>query len=52
MPHSRSGVGWAGKLMDLIQDINPGRDVSMNISMETIPDNIGEINQEATNFKN
>lgn len=34
VPHSRTGLGWAGKMMDLIQDINPGKVVSMNISMD------------------
>jgi uncharacterized protein (DUF1501 family) len=34
VPQSRSGIGWAGKMMDLIKDINPGQAVSMNISMD------------------
>ena len=34
VPHSRSGIGWAGKMMDLIKDINPSQVVSMNISMD------------------
>ena len=34
VPHSRSGIGWAGKMMDLIKDINPNQVVSMNISMD------------------
>jgi uncharacterized protein (DUF1501 family) len=34
VPHSRSGIGWAGKMMDLIKDINPNQAVSMNISMD------------------
>ncbi|MEY3897840.1 MAG: hypothetical protein RLZZ214_3361 [Verrucomicrobiota bacterium] len=34
VPHSRSGIGWAGRMMDLIKDINPGQAVSMNISMD------------------
>lgn len=34
VPHSRSGVGWAGRMLDLIQQINPGQIVSMNISMD------------------
>jgi uncharacterized protein (DUF1501 family) len=34
VPHSRSGIGWAGKMMDLIKDINPSQAVSMNISMD------------------
>lgn len=34
VPQSRSGIGWAGRMMDLIQDINPGKIVSMNISTD------------------
>lgn len=34
VPHSRSGIGWAGRMMDLLKDINPGQAVSMNISMD------------------
>jgi uncharacterized protein (DUF1501 family) len=34
VPQSRTGTGWAGKVMDLIRDINPGQAVSMNISMD------------------
>jgi uncharacterized protein (DUF1501 family) len=34
VPHSRSGIGWAGKMMDLIKDINPNQAVSMNLSMD------------------
>ncbi len=34
VPHSRSGVGWAGRMMDLIKDINPNQTVSMNISTD------------------
>ncbi len=34
VPHSRSGVGWAGKVMDLIRDVNPGQVVPMNISTD------------------
>lgn len=34
VPHSRSGVGWAGRMLDLIQGINPGQIVSMNISTD------------------
>lgn len=34
VPHSRSGIGWAGRMMDLIKDINPNPVVSMNISMD------------------
>ncbi len=34
VPHSRSGVGWAGKMMDLIKNVNPGQSLSMNISTD------------------
>ena len=34
VPHSRSGVGWAGKMMDLIKDVNVNQTVSMNISTD------------------
>lgn len=34
VPHSRSGIGWGGRMMDLIKDINPNQLVSMNISMD------------------
>ena len=34
VPHSRSGVGWAGRMMDLLKDINANQAVSMNISMD------------------
>lgn len=34
VPHSRSGIGWAGRMMDLIKSINPGQAVSMNISTD------------------
>jgi uncharacterized protein (DUF1501 family) len=34
VPHSRSGVGWAGRVMDLLGGINPNQAVSMNISAD------------------
>ncbi len=34
VPQSRSGIGWAGRMMDLIRDINPDPIVSMNISVD------------------
>jgi uncharacterized protein (DUF1501 family) len=34
VPHSRSGVGWAGRMMDLLKDINSNQTVSMNISID------------------
>jgi uncharacterized protein (DUF1501 family) len=34
VPHSRTGIGWAGRMMDLIKSVNPGQAVSMNVSMD------------------
>lgn len=34
VPQSRSGIGWAGRLMDLLKDVNTGQTVSMNISLD------------------
>lgn len=34
VPQSRSGIGWGGRMMDLIKGINPSQLVSMNISMD------------------
>jgi uncharacterized protein (DUF1501 family) len=34
VPHSRAGVGWAGRMMDLIKSFNAEQRVSMNISMD------------------
>lgn len=34
VPHSRSGVGWAGKMMDLIKQVNANQALSMNISTD------------------
>lgn len=34
VPHSRSGVGWAGRMMDLIKSLNTEQRISMNISMD------------------
>ena len=34
VPHSRSGVGWAGRMLDLIRSFNTEQRVSMNISMD------------------
>ena len=34
VPHSRSGVGWAGRLMDLLKGVNTNQAVSMNISTD------------------
>ena len=32
VPHSRSGLGWAGRTADLLKDLNANQAVSMNIS--------------------
>ncbi len=34
VPHSRSGTGWAGKMADLIRDLNANQAVSMNVSLD------------------
>ncbi len=34
VPHSRSGVGWAGRMADLLKDLNSNQAVSMNISID------------------
>jgi len=34
VPHARSGVGWAGRMADLIQQLNADPRVSMNISLD------------------
>ncbi|MEZ0385616.1 MAG: DUF1501 domain-containing protein [Verrucomicrobium sp.] len=34
VPHSRSGIGWGGRLADLIQHINSGQTVPMQISLD------------------
>jgi uncharacterized protein (DUF1501 family) len=33
VPNSRAGVGWAGRMMDLIKGLNTEQRISMNISM-------------------
>jgi len=34
VPHSRSGIGWAGRMADLLKDLNTSQAVSMNISTD------------------
>ena len=34
VPHSRSGIGWAGRMMDLIKGLNAEQRLSMNISTD------------------
>lgn len=34
VPNSRSGIGWAGRMADLIQSVNSNQNVPMNISLD------------------
>lgn len=34
MPHQRSGIGWAGRVADILQDLNANQAVPMNISLD------------------
>jgi uncharacterized protein (DUF1501 family) len=34
LPHQRSGIGWAGRAADLLQDLNANPKVPMNISLD------------------
>src|SRR6185436_8575265 len=34
IPHSRSGVGWGGRMADLLKDLNANQTVPMNISLD------------------
>lgn len=34
IPHSRSGIGWAGRMADLLKDLNANQTVPMNISLD------------------
>ncbi|HYF34992.1 MAG TPA: DUF1501 domain-containing protein [Prosthecobacter sp.] len=33
IPHSRSGIGWGGRMADLLHDLNTTQSVSMNVSL-------------------
>jgi uncharacterized protein (DUF1501 family) len=33
VPHSRSGVGWAGRMAEILRDLNANQTVPMNISL-------------------
>lgn len=34
VPHSRSGVGWAGRMAEILRDLNSSQTVPMNISLD------------------
>ena len=34
IPHSRSGIGWGGRMADLLKDLNASQTVPMNISLD------------------
>ena len=34
IPHARSGIGWGGRMVDLIKDLNPNQIVPMQISLD------------------
>lgn len=34
VPHSRSGLGWAGKMAEILKDLNANQTVPMNISLD------------------
>src|SRR5205085_3359278 len=34
VPHARSGIGWSGRMVDLIKDLNSNRIVPMQISLD------------------
>ena len=34
LPHQRSGIGWAGRTADLLQELNANQKVPMNISLD------------------
>lgn len=34
IPHSRSGIGWGGRMADLLKDLNDSQTVPMNISLD------------------
>ncbi len=34
IPHARSGIGWGGRMADLLKDLNPNQTVPMNISLD------------------
>jgi uncharacterized protein (DUF1501 family) len=34
IPHSRSGIGWGGRMADLLKELNANQSVPMNISLD------------------
>lgn len=34
IPHDRSGIGWGGRIADMIKDMNSNTGISMNISLD------------------
>src|ERR1044072_7327630 len=34
IPHSRSGIGWGGRMADLLKELNANQTVPMNISLD------------------
>ncbi len=34
IPHSRSGIGWAGRMADILKSVNPNQIVPMNVSLD------------------
>ena len=34
VPQSRNGIGWAGRMADLLKDLNANQTVSMNVSLD------------------
>ncbi|MCW5553726.1 MAG: DUF1501 domain-containing protein [Verrucomicrobiae bacterium] len=34
IPHSRSGIGWGGRMADLLKDLNANQTVPMNVSLD------------------
>lgn len=34
VPHSRSGIGWAGRMADILQGLNTNQAVPMNVSLD------------------
>ncbi len=48
IPQSRSGIGWAGRMADLVHTLNPSDKVSMNISLSG--SNVWQSGQEVFSY--